>query len=123
MRLLSLSAMLLFSLGGPVSALAQAAAPDPAAPATPAEAVTPPAPAPNGQVAPAPAVDLTAPPATGPTADAEIAALKQRLDEIESQQAEASASAEEDDQRPPPSLGPSFKPASASGTTARWSNR
>src|SRR6187551_3555972 len=93
MRLLPLSATLLFSLGGPASVLAQEAAPGPVAPPAPA------APAPPKVEAEAPAVALAAPAATGPTAEAEIAELKQRLDDLETQQAEASASAEEDDQR------------------------
>jgi hypothetical protein len=92
MRLLPLSATLLFSLGGSVSALAQDAA---AGPGTPTPASAEPAPAP---VAAAPAAPA-APTAESANTETEIAALKQRIDELEAQQAESSASAEEDDQR------------------------
>lgn len=91
MRLLPLSATLLFSLGGSVSALAQDAAAGPSAPAA-AAAEAPPA------VAAAPAAPA-APTAESANTETEIAALKQRIDELEAQQAESTASAEEDDQR------------------------
>ncbi len=86
MRLFNLSAMLLLSLGGPARALAQEAAAGPAAPAT------------------APAVPLATPavapsPTAGTASAADVAELKQRIDDLEAQQAESTASAEEDDQR------------------------
>lgn len=93
MRLLPLSAMLLFSLGGPASALAQEAAPGPAAPPPAAAAPAEPQAAPE-----APAVALAAP-APPSAVEAQLAELRQRLDDLETQQAEAAASAEEDDQR------------------------
>jgi hypothetical protein len=95
MRLLPFSATLLLSLSGAAGASAQEAAVGPGATAPAAAAASAPPTA-----AASPAVELSAPPAP-PTAsaDAEIAALKQRLDDLETQQAEASASSEEDDQR------------------------
>ena len=93
MRLLPLSATLLLSLCGPAAAFAQEAAAGPGAPA-------PAAPEPPAAVAAPTAVTLSAPPAPATASSvAEIAALKQRLDELETQQAEATASAEDDDQR------------------------
>lgn len=92
MRLLPFSATLLLSLCGPAAAFSQEAAAGPGSPAA-APAPTAPAEAPT-------AVTLNALPAP-PTAasEAEIAAIKQRLDDLETEQAEATAIAEEDDQR------------------------
>jgi hypothetical protein len=100
MRLLPLSATLVFSLGGSVSALAQEAAAGPSAPAA-VGAEPAPAPAAPAPVAatPASATGPAAPTAESANTETEIAALEQRIDELEAQQAESSASAEEDDQR------------------------
>jgi len=95
MRLLPLSAVLLFSLGRPASALAQEAAAGPAAPPAAAPA---PVPAEPQAAAAAPAVALAAPAA--PSAiETQLAELRQRIDDLETQQAEAAASAEDDEQR------------------------
>jgi hypothetical protein len=94
MRLLPLSAMLLLSLGGPARALAQEAAAGPAVPALLAPPAPPPAPTPT----PGPTAAAAAP-AAGTASTADIAELKQRIDDLEAQQAESAASAEEDDQR------------------------
>jgi hypothetical protein len=95
MRFLPLTTALLFSLGRPASVLAQEAAAGPSA--LPAGSA-PPAAAKAADTPPA--VALTAPPApSSPASEAEIADLKQRLEDLETQQGEASASAEEDQQR------------------------
>ncbi len=94
MRLLPLSATLLFSLSGPVSAFAQDAATAPGVPATaPAAPATAPPAAEQPTASAAPAAAAT------PATEADIAALNQRIDELEAQQAETAASAEDDDQR------------------------
>jgi hypothetical protein len=106
MRLLPLPATLLFTLTQVTGALAQGAAPGPA----PAPAAAQPAPiAPAAEAAanpPAPAETPVAPaaPALGnasaePAADPRVQALEQRIDELEAQQAEAQAGAEEEAQR------------------------
>lgn len=107
MRLLPTATLLLFT-GLPLSARAQGAATGPTpAPAPPAPAAaTPPATPPT---APAPLATPALPPSEAPTpvaapantaaSETELTALKQRIDDLEAQQAEAASSAEEYDQR------------------------
>ncbi len=93
MRLLILSATLLLGLFEAGSAAAQAAPEPPPPGATDAPANAPPA----ATLAPP---DGPTSPSVGPTASAtEVEELRQRLDELEQQQAEAVTTVQEDDQR------------------------
>jgi hypothetical protein len=96
MRFLSVAASLLLPALVTAAASAQPAAAGPA-PAAPPVAEAPSAPPPPAAEAPAAPAAASAP--TGPATAAELAELRARIDALEAQQAESTASAEEDDQR------------------------